>query len=45
VAVNVTGCPGADGLADDVTAVLVEACPTVCVRSADVLAVKLPSVA
>lgn len=37
VAVKVTGCPTPDGLADEVTAVVVVACVTDCVSTADVL--------
>ena|SRR5579884_1223411 len=43
VAVKVTLCPKTDGLADELTVVVVLAWFTVCVRTALVLVVKLPS--
>jgi len=43
VAVNVTACPNTDGLADELTAVVVPSWFTVCVKSGDVLPLKLPS--
>src|SRR6185369_10092559 len=43
VTVNVTLCPNTDGLADELTTLVVLALLTVCVKSADVLARKFPS--
>jgi hypothetical protein len=43
VAVNVTGCPKTDGVADDATLVVVLAWLTVCVTVGDVLVVKFVS--
>ena len=43
VTVNVTGCPDTEGLAEEVTAVVVLALLTVCVRVDELLALKLPS--
>jgi hypothetical protein len=43
VAVKVTACPKTEGLAEDVTAVLVLALLTVCVKLAEVLGLKFPS--
>ena len=42
VAVKVTVCPTADGLADDVSAVAVAPCVTDCATAGDVLPAKLP---
>jgi hypothetical protein len=43
VAVKVTAWPDIDGLAEELTAVLVLALPTACVRAVEALAAKLPS--
>jgi hypothetical protein len=43
VAVNVTLCPNTDGVSEVATLVLLFAWFTTCVKSADVLPLKLPS--
>jgi hypothetical protein len=43
VAVKVTAWPDADGLVEELTAVLVVALPTIWVRAVEALAAKLPS--